>query len=652
MKIYQLTILFAFMIMSRQYANANNIAAGDFYYEWQSDSTYKFFLKLYIDCSGNAEPASVPMCLQNPCNSSLNFSTTLTKYSNTPVTVNVGCSKVKTICDSPASNIPGYKEWIYSATVTLPAQCNAWHIFSYAPSRNNSVNISNPSSGNFYTEISFNNTGSFQGNSSTHFNDKPIYYASVNMPFACNPGTTDLNGDSVAVELFNPQTNISSCSGVPSAVNYISTSPSIGLPSNPFQTNNTFQISDTGYTTFLPSMLGKNSVCFKIKEYRNHNLIGYTMREGQFYILTPKPYRPTNIYSPMHVFCVGKPAQITAYAKSDSDSRLFLSYFSNPFSNGTSSITGQNTDSVSFNFAFVPTNADIGQHVFQITITDSTCNPPGYVVYYPSFTYIKIPGPLKVTNDTTLCLGDTIALNAENGEFTYAWQVLKGSNNDNDGCYTCPQILIYPKTESSYVVASLGKECGVDYSDTVNIHIRTGNEHPKISITVYPDTIIVPNQRVTFTANVTDCVNPRYQWRIYNQDIPGANSSSFTITNLEDNNQISCRLMCADTCPDPRYSLSNIFTMHVGTGIDKIAKSSPFTIYPNPNNGSFKLTGNINSPTAELEVFNTLGRSVYKNTFAIFNSELNQVLDLNLNRGLYLLRINGKAQTFVVTSGD
>lgn len=651
MKLCKLVILFAFIVISRQYAHANNIAAGDFYYEWQSDSTYRFFLKLYVDCSGDPAPNSVPMCLQNSCNSSLNFSTTLIKYSNTPVTVNVGCSKVKTICDSPASNIPGYREWIYTATVTLPAQCNAWHIFAYASSRNNSVNISNPTSGNFYTEISFNNAGSFQGNSSARLNDKPIYYAGVNMPFACNPGVTDLNGDSVAIELIDPRTGISSCSGTPGNVGYVTTSPAISLPSNPFQTNNTFRLSDTGYTTFLPSMLGKNSVCLKVKEYRNHNLIGYTLREEQFYIMVPKPYRSPNIYLPMHVFCLGKPAQIRAYAKGDSDSRLFLSYFSNPFSNGTSSITGQNTDSVSLNFAFVPTSTDIGQKSFLVTVTDSTCNPPGYVVQHTSFTSIQIPGPLKVTNDTTLCLGDTIALDAEYGEFTYNWQVLKGSVNDNDGCVTCSRLVVFPKTESSYIVTSQGKVCGVDYSDTVNIHIRTANEHPGISITVYPDTTIDPNQRVTFTANVTDCMNPRYQWRIYNQDIPGANSSSFTVTNLEDNNQISCRLMCADTCPDPRYSLSNIFTMHVGSSINQVIKPKLFRIYPNPNNGSFTITGNINSSTAELEIFNTLGKTVYRNTFTTSNHTLNQALDLDLNPGMYLLRINGQTQTFVVTSG-
>lgn len=648
MKHCKLITLFALMIMSGQHANANSIAAGDFYYEWQSDSTYRFFLKLYIDCSGNSEPASVPMCLQNPCNSSLNFSTTLSKYSG-PGSISVSCSKVKTICDSPASNIPGYRQWIYTATVTLPAQCDAWRIFAYAPSRNNSINISNPTSGSFYTEISFNNTGSLHGNSSVHFNDKPVYYAGRFMPFGTTPGITNTDGDSITVELVRSQTGVSSCPGAPTNVAYVTTSPAIALPSNPFQTNNSFTLNDSGIVTFNGTALGKNTACFKIKEYRNNTLIGYTMREAQYYVMQPYRSSPTATSTTNILGCIGKPFDLVFTARNDPNTNLVMHTDSLP-TGASISHYGQHSDSVSAVLSYTPQPGDGPVKVFVVTAIDSTCYPPGILPYYPISNYVRIAGPMIASDDTTICLGDTVSLWAQYGEYRYQWQLLSGSGN-NDGCWNCAALSVFPNTTSTYIVTSTGDSCSTNYVDTVTVQVRTSNQHPTIYISAYPDSVITFSQQVMFIATTTNCSQSRYQWQVNGVDIPGETSDTFLTTNLLDADIVSCRLLCADTCPQPRYSTSAGIQMSVG--IKSIVKNAEghLLIYPNPNNGSFTIAGKTNSCTADLVIFNTLGRSVYKNTFATSNNSLNQVLDLDLAPGLYLLRINGQTQTFVVTSG-
>ncbi|MBN9482438.1 MAG: hypothetical protein BGO70_17820 [Bacteroidetes bacterium 43-93] len=644
MKLCKLAILVSILLSFHQ-TFANSIAAGDFYYEWQSDSTYRFFLKLYIDCSGNAEPSSVPMCLQNPCNTSLNFTATLTKFSG-PGSISVSCSKVKTICDSPASNIPGYKEWIYSATVTLPAQCNAWHIFAYAPSRNNSLNIANPTSGNFYTEIGFDNTGNFQGNSSVHFNDKPVYYAGQFMPFGAIPGITNTDGDSISVELAQPQTGVSSCSGTPTNVTYVTTSPLIALPSNPFQTNNSFTLNDSGIVTFNGAVLGKNTACFKITEYRNNTLIGYTMREAQYYVM--QPYRlSTTVTSSSNILgCVGKPFNLLFTATNHPNTNLVMTADSLP-QGAAISYYGQHTDSVSAVLSYTPQPGDGPVKRFIVTAIDSTCYPPGIVPYYAISNYVKIADPMIISDDTTICIGDTVGLWAQYGEYHYQWQLLNGSANNN-GCWTCSSLSVFPNTTSTYVITSSGDSCGVNYSDTVTVQVKTSNQHPTISISTYPDSVITFGQQVLFIAATTNCAQPLYQWQVNGVDVPGETSDSFLTSGLIDADLVSCRLLCADTCPQPRYSTSSGIKMSVGIRTIQKNKQGNFNIYPNPNNGSFTLTGTTQNAECRIFITDIIGKQLYKKSFVTAVKHINEQIECNFSPGTYFLKVNDQTIKMVV----
>ena len=112
---------------------ATHAAGGELVYEWLSGSTYRFYFKFYKDCApGTAtEPASLPFCYYNSCNSTTGQVTAFkmtTLPGNLPngQPVSLGCPGFPTTCDNGA--LPGYREWWYSADITFPTQCNFWTI--------------------------------------------------------------------------------------------------------------------------------------------------------------------------------------------------------------------------------------------------------------------------------------------------------------------------------------------------------------------------------------------------------------------------------------------------------------------------------------------------------------------------------------------
>ncbi|MGN6477574.1 MAG: T9SS type A sorting domain-containing protein [Flavipsychrobacter sp.] len=484
----------------------------------------------------------------------------------------------------------------------------------------------------------------------------PITYLLPNQTYKLSNILNEHDGDSISVTLVDPQIGPISCTSPPTNVSYSNVSPSISLIDNPFQTNNSFTLdSKDGSQQFTAYATGSNTVRFKISEYRNNVLIGYITRETQIEVIPslrpfPKALFVWNPASPSAPFyCVGQPITFTWYAKMPGCKEYAIDNHANLFPGSSVTYYNQYTDSVSGAFTWTPTNSDIGINFFIVTATDSTCDPPGGTISFSSSQILNIAPPLNATSDTLLCLGDTISLTASNGDGKYKWRVISGSTTNVLGCDSCMSYMVFPDKLTVYEVAS-GVTCGANYKDTITVQVKTSNQHPTISISTYPDSVITFSQQVMFIATTTNCAQPLYQWQVNGVDVPGETSDSFLTSGLIDADLVSCRLLCADTCPQPRYSTSASIKMAVGITTIKPTQED-FTLYPNPNNGSFTIAGNSNNATINLEIFNTLGRSVYKNTFTIGNHLFNQALDLNLNPGLYLLRINGKAQTFVVTSG-
>src|SRR5690606_33207856 len=132
-----LALILGLVIAIPQKAKASHAAGGELLYEWVSGSTYKLIFKFYRDCSGISEPSSQQICYRNTCNS-FTGTVTLQRDPNSGAQVTVPCpgQNLLTKCDVSSSPIPGYREWIYEGTVTLPSQCDYWTFSASIGSRN------------------------------------------------------------------------------------------------------------------------------------------------------------------------------------------------------------------------------------------------------------------------------------------------------------------------------------------------------------------------------------------------------------------------------------------------------------------------------------------------------------------------------------
>ena len=69
-------------------------------------------------------------------------------------------------------------------------------------------------------------------------------------------------------------------------------------------------------------------------------------------------------------------------------------------------------------------------------------------------------------------------------------------------------------------------------------------------------------------------------------------------------------------------------------------------VYPNPSNGNFKITCNDITNNANIEIVNSIGQVVYKNSIANF---INGAFTLNIENivtGLYFIKVANDKNTY------
>jgi len=155
--------------------------------------------------------------------------------------------------------------YLFVDTVTFP------YLDSYTISNSNCcraatiTNINNPASTVLYLDLIVSISASC--NSTPLLPVNPYNPISVSIPFIYAMTAIDPDGDSLSYSLVPPSDNASS--------------PVSGfiLPSN-------MTISNNGILNWTPTFPGTYSICVKVDEYRNGNLIGYVRREMQINVGT------------------------------------------------------------------------------------------------------------------------------------------------------------------------------------------------------------------------------------------------------------------------------------------------------------------------------------------------------------------------------
>jgi|GEM_PF-1642820 len=660
-------------------SKANSAAAGAIIYSWLSDSTYRVVFKLYNDCKGNPAPDSVSLCVFNSCTSN-GFTTTMYKLagnfdnSTTPngTEMPLGCNhKQASRCANVTSVLPGIRQWWYVDTVTLPSRCNSWKFRVALNARNASGNIA---AGNFAVETSFNNQLSLQ-NSSPDFITAPAVFVCMNQPYSVNLDMNDADNDSLDYVIVNTQTTPNlNCGTAPANIGLKNMTPPINFISNPIQTNNSFSMNNTtGQMNFTATSPYEQTLTLRVDEYRGGTLIGSINTDVQVYafkcstivpLLDTSKFNATDsvvggslrqFYGGGFNGCVG--TQVDYYFSirhPDTTSELVLT------DNIQTSLPGaivtyfaQGTDSVGVHVSLLPGVNDAGFHSAMLTITDTACRPPIGKLQYARAMDIYIINSVSLGNDTAICSHESIRL-VPKGTFTdtsakFLWQMLPGSSGSLL-CSNCPVAYGNPAPTATYVVTASSGWCASTYTDTITVtELSTPVTYPTVNITVAPDSNIWQWLQATFTANVNNCGTPSFQWVKNGKDIPGATSSTYSSTELIDNDIISCRFSCNDSCPNPRDTMSNAIKMNVAMSVGKFAvDNTDVSVYPNPANSILHIdiaplqdVGNYNVVITDM-----LGRVMDR---SLLQAKSNTLDISKLSPAVYIVKIYADGRLLSVT---
>jgi uncharacterized protein YjdB len=146
---------------------------------------------------------------------------------------------------------------------------------------------------------------------------------------------------------------------------------------------------------------------------------------------------------------------------------------------------------------------------------------------------------------------------------------------------------------------------------------------PQVTVNATPGWLIVPGSTINFnvvTANAGTA--PTYQWKIDGTAITGATNSTFVWSVFAGNEKISCDVTSNGDCGD--YTSADTGIVMLATGIDATTEEGSVTLFPNPNSGSFVVSGIAEDVDGAciVRVVNVLGQQVYSEQLPVVNGTI------------------------------
>ena len=254
---------------------------------------------------------------------------------------------------------------------------------------------------------------------------------------------------------------------------------------------------------------------------------------------------------------------------------------------------------------------------YHVTVSSANCT------WHDSIDVLLRALPLGILpSDTTMCLNYTFEIGAGATSYSYIWN--NGSSN----------VVLITDTAGLFVV---------DKSDAYGCSITDS-----VSITYQPDVISAFQFFEAF--NHVNFINQSQDAYYYFWDFgdgsPISNEANpeHDYPVLNQNMWYTATLISANQCGSDTSSMQ-IFTFD----IEEMEGESPISIFPNPNQGNFFLSGSLESKgDLKLSVFNSTGQEIYRTEISSSKGKISEEIGLgHVAPGLYYLRIQQKENKWV-----
>ncbi len=486
-------IPFFIFLVAFLYAGTGKATHGqgaDLTYTCIGNGDYVLRVSFYRDCAGISAPSTIDVDASSvSCSENLTF--TLDQVSGTGNDITPICDSLDTECNG--GNHPGVEEYVYSDTVSLPAQCTDWNFDFSVCCRNKAITtIDDPNNEELHLNAQLNNKD-HPCNSSPSFSNPPVPYICVGETYCFNHGATDPDGDSLSYSLVTP-TSDANGGTVNYKAGYSATQP---LKSNPKVSID----SETGDICMTPTQQDVTVMQVQVKEWRNGDVIGVVNRDVQVQVISCSNELPylsgiNGNGEYQKSVCVGEKVQFQV-PSFDDDSAQDVSLSWNQgiptalFDTGTGSRpTGT--------FTWKPTASHVGSgpHCFTVKVEDDNCPLNGSQVYSFCLTVNGIDS-LDLSSSPANCGASNGSASVDSvygnvGDYDYFWQPAKGNNNsaqykgipadtytvevvDTTGCTAIDSIAVGPgSVPGNLSTTTTQPSCNGGSDGTATVNVKGG----------------------------------------------------------------------------------------------------------------------------------------------------------------------------------
>jgi gliding motility-associated-like protein len=282
-------ILFVLLFFFYQTIYASHIVGGDIYYNYLGNNNYQINVTLYRDCYTTTGAA-----YDNPLHLTIyNASKVAIKTLNIPFP---GSVRVPIVFNNPCVTAPGgicVEKATYSVTTILPPTPGGYTASYQRCCRGPNVSnlVAPEDTGLTLTTHIPGSETQFTANSSPHFVNYPPIVICNNDELNFNHYASDPDGDQLVYSLVTPFQGATNAQPMPTIIpppNYNLVQFSNGFSSaNPLGPGASISINSvTGILKAQPNLQGLFVVGIRVQEYRNGVLIGQTVRDFLFKVIS------------------------------------------------------------------------------------------------------------------------------------------------------------------------------------------------------------------------------------------------------------------------------------------------------------------------------------------------------------------------------